>query len=93
MQVSADPLVSRMVNIFTSFSYVNYITKCTRFDDSSGSKKCIDHIWSTEDPINIESTGNCIGALADHFITAVCSKLGKPKKPSKKESFLGISPT
>ena len=87
MQVSADPLVSRMVNIFTSFSYVNYITKCTRFDDSSGSRKCIDHIWSTEDPINIESTGICIDALADHFIAAVCSKLEKSKKPPKKETF------
>jgi len=73
MQVSADPLVSRMVNIFTSFSYVNYITKCTRFDNTSGSEKCIDHILSIDDPINTESTGFCIDALADHFITAVCS--------------------
>ena len=47
----------------------------------------MDHIRSTEDPVNIESTGICIDAFADHFITAVCSKLGKPKKPPKKETF------
>ena len=87
MKINTDPNIDNLMNIFTSFSYMNLITKCTRLDDSTGSKKCIDHIWTTESPDNILQTGICIDALADHFITAVCIKLSKTKKAPKQETF------
>ena len=88
MKINTDPNIANLMNIFTSFSYMNLITKCTHLDDSTGMLlECIDHIWTTEFPDNILKNGIFMDALADHFITAVCIKLSKTKKAPKQETF------
>jgi len=87
MKINIDPNVANLMNIFTSFSYMNLITKCTRLDDSTGSKNILIISGQLNLPTIFLQTGICIDALAYHFITAVCIKLSKTKKAPKQETF------
>jgi len=80
-KVQTNPNTAQLCEIFSSYSYLTFISKCTR--ELDGFASCIDQIWSTLDPSRVIKLGIGTDTFSDHFYTSIIFKLDSPRKAKK----------
>ena len=83
-KVQNNPNTAQLCEIFSSYSYLTFISKCTR--ELNGFASCIDQIWSTLDPSRVIKLGIGTDTFSDHFYTSIIFKLDSPRKAKKNDS-------
>ena len=83
-KVQNNPNTAQLCEIFSSYSYLTFISKYTR--ELNGFASCIDQIWSTLDPSRVIKLGIGTDTFSDHFYTSIIFKLDSPRKAKKNDS-------
>jgi len=75
--VDTDPRASQLVDLCSSYEFVNLISKATRINNQA--QTCIDHIF-TNRPADTRRVGINIDTLSDHFANSIIINLNQDRR-------------